>query len=46
LAQDRLQTGGEGQSGLIADLDLVDAREDVLDRVFDRHHVDVVAVDL
>ena len=46
LAQDRLEPGGERHARLLADLDLVDLREDVLDRVFDRHHVDVGAVDL
>ena len=39
LAQDGLQTGGEGQSGLFVRLDLVDRREDVLDRVLNGHHV-------
>ena len=43
LAQDRLETGGERHARLVVDLDLVDPREDVLDRVFDRHHVDVGA---
>ena len=32
LAQDRLQSGGEGQTGLLVGLDLVDLGEDVLDR--------------
>jgi hypothetical protein len=39
LAQDRLQAAGEGDAGLLVDLDLVDRREDVLDRVLDRHDV-------
>ena len=39
LAQDRLEAGGEGEAGLLVGLDLVDRREDVLDRVLDRHDV-------
>ena len=46
LAQDRAQPAGEGDAGLLVDLDLVDRREDVLDRVLDRHDVDLFAVDL
>ena len=37
LAQDRPETVGEGEPGLLVDLDLVDLGEDVLDRVLDRH---------
>ena len=32
--------------GGLVDLDLVDGREHVLDRILDRHHVDLLAVDL
>ena len=39
LAQDRLETVGERDAGLLVDLDLVDRREHVLDRVLDRHDV-------
>ena len=39
LAQDGLQTAGERDVGLLVDLDLVDAGEDVLDRVFDGRDV-------
>ena len=46
LAQDRLEAVGEGEAGLLVDLDLVDRREDVLDRVLDRHDVAVGVVDL
>ena len=46
LAQDRPQPVGERDAGLLVDLDLVDRREDVLDRVLDRHDVDRVVVDL
>ena len=46
LAEDRTQPGGERHARRLVDLDLVDRREDVLDRVLDRHDVDVVVVDL
>ena len=46
LAQDRAQAAGEGDAGLLVDLDLVDRRDPVLDRVLDRHHVALGAVDL
>ncbi len=46
LAQDRPQPAGEGDAGLLVDLDLVDRGEGVLDRVLDRHDVAVGAVDL
>ena len=39
LAQNRLEAGGEGQAGLLVGLDLVDGREDVLDRILDGHDV-------
>ena len=41
-----LQAVGERDAGLLVDLDLVDRREDVLDRVFDRHDVALGLVDL
>ena len=44
LAQDRPQHAGERQAGLRVDLDLVDARQLVLDRVLDRDDVDLGAV--
>ena len=46
LSQDRLQPGRKAQPGLLVHLDLVDGREDVLDRVLDRHDVAVWFVDL
>ena len=46
LAQDGLEPGGEGEPGLVVGLDLVDRREDVLDRVLDGHDVEGRVVDL
>ena len=46
LAQDRLEPAGERDVGLLVDLDLVDRREDVLDRVLDGRDVAVGVVDL
>ena len=42
LAQDRSQTVGERQAGRLVDLDLVDRRDDVLDRILDRRAYRVV----
>jgi hypothetical protein len=41
LAEDRAEAVGEGDAGLLVDLDLVDRGEDVLHRVLDRHDVAV-----
>ena len=39
LSQNGPKSGGKGESGLLVRLDLVDGWEDVLDRIFDGHHV-------
>ena len=46
LTKNCLEAGGEGQAGLLVGLDLVDAGEDVLDRVLDRRDVRAARVDL
>src|SRR5262245_42908801 len=46
LAEDRLETAGEGDVGLLVDLDLVDGRQHVLDRVLDRRDVALDVADL
>ena len=45
VPQDAAQRRGERQADLGMDLDLVDAFELILDRVFDRDDLDVVALD-
>ncbi len=46
LPQDGAQARGESESGLLVRLDLVDAGEDVLDRILDRHDVTSRVADL
>ena len=46
LPQDGLETAGEGDPGLLVDLDLVDPGHGVLDRVLDGHDVALGAVQL
>src|SRR5205823_2747122 len=46
LPQDGPQPTGEGDTGRLVDLDLVDRVEGVLHRVLDRHDVALRAVDL
>ena len=46
LPQNRLEAGRERDASGLVDLDLVDGREGVLDRILDRHDVAFRAVDL